>query len=78
MRNVLFSSCLRVFVCLCVLCGVAVCLMGCARAGAGETAAEVQRKRINVMDNDKLLLQDDIDMIFMLDKPSKLSDRHIR
>ena len=78
MRNVLFSRCLRVVVCGCVLGFAAICMMGCTRGTPGETAAEVKRRHINIIHNDALMMQDDIDMIFMLDQPSKLSDRYIR
>ena len=78
MRNVLFSRCLRVVFCGCVLCFVAICMIGCTRGTPGETAAEVKRRHIDIVHNNMQQLQSDVDTVLMLDQPSKLSDRHIR
>ena len=78
MRNVLFSRCLRVVVCGCVLGFAAICMMGCTRGTPGETAAEVKRRHIDIVHNNMQQLQSDVDTVLMLDQPSKLSDRHIR
>lgn len=78
MRNMSASRYFRVAICICVLGSVVLCLTGCNRGTPGETAAEVNRRHIHIIDNNMRQLQSDIDAVLMLDEPSKLSDRHIR
>ncbi len=61
---------------LCVLLAVILAVSGCA--GAGETRAEMARRRQHVMKGNMLLIQDDIDAVLMLDKSSKTSEKIVR
>ena len=61
---------------LCVLLSVTLTLSGCA--GAGETRAELARRRDHTMKMNMLLIQDDIDAGLMLDKPSKTTEKIVR
>ena len=76
MKNVLFSRNFRVIVCVCVLCSMGVCLLGCSTPG--ETSAEVHRRQRNALRTNRLQMQDDVDTMLMIEKPSKLSDRYTR
>jgi len=78
MRKMLFPACLRALVFTFVLVALASCLVGCNRGTPAETAAEVHRRHVDVMRTNASEMQDDLDAVFMLDKPSKLSDRHVR
>jgi hypothetical protein len=68
---------IRYFGCLCLLTVFAVVLTGCG-ATAGETKAEANRRRSHIMKTDLALMQDDIDAVLMLDKPSKTSEKLVR
>ncbi len=61
----------------CLLITITFALVGCG-GSSGETAAEVHRRHIDVVRTNNLQIQDDLDALFMLDKPSKLSDRYVR
>lgn len=76
MKNVLFSRYFRVTVCICVLSCMVLCIMGCG--SPGETRSEVNRRHKNAMRTNQLQIQDDLDAVFMLDSPSKLSDKLTR
>lgn len=76
MKNVLFSRHFRVIVCIGVLCSMGLCLLGCS--SPGETSSEVHRRRRNVLRTNRLQMQDDVDKVNMLDRPSRLSDMHTR
>ena len=57
---------------------LAVCMSGCGMHGQGETAAEGSRRHRRILDNNTQQLADDIDMVLMLDKPSKLSELRVK
>jgi len=76
MKKMLFSRGLRVLICVCLLAAVTVSLLGCA--GSGQTAAEIHRKHIDAVRTNTLQMQDDLDAVFMLDRPSRLSNRYVR
>lgn len=76
MKNVLFSRNFRVIFCVCVLCSMGVCLMGCGTPG--ETSAEVNRRHNNAIRTESLQMQDDVDALLMIEQPSKLSDKYTR
>lgn len=76
MKKTSFSRGLRVVLCACLLVSITVALLGCA--GSGQTAAEVHRKHIDVVRTNAWEMQDDLDTLFMLDQPSRLSDRYVR
>jgi hypothetical protein len=59
-----------------VLLSVTLALSGCA--GAGETRAELARRRDHTMKRNMLLIQDDIDAVLMLDKTSKTTEKIVR
>ena len=61
--------------CLCVF--SVLCLSGCMN-GPGETSDEIQRRRVRVLKTNTSQIQDDVDAVIMLDKPSKLSDKPTR
>ncbi len=58
-----------------VLCAVALLSTGCA--GVGETKAEASRRHSRVFRLNTQELGSDVDMVFMLDKPSNLTDRRL-
>ena len=76
MKRTLLARGTRVLMCACLLVSITVSLLGCA--GSGETAAEVHRKHIDVVRTNTLQIQDDLDALFMLDRPSRLSERYVR
>ncbi len=76
MKNVLFSRHFRVIVCIGVLCSMGLCLLGCSTPG--ERSSEVFRRHRNVFRTDRLQMQEDVDAVLMLDRPSRLSDIHTR
>ncbi|MBE0537834.1 MAG: hypothetical protein IH624_19410 [Phycisphaerae bacterium] len=78
MKNTLFSRCCRVLICACLLVSIAVSLLGCGGGASGETAAEVHRRHIDVVRTNNLQMQDDLDALFLLDRPSRLSSRYVR
>ena len=47
-------------------------LTGCMSA-PGMTSQEVHRRHMNMIKQDTLMLQDDIDAVFMIDRPSRLT-----
>ena len=61
-----------------ILIGSLAAFSGCAQATPGETAREVHIRRVGVVKTNWLEMQDDIDAVLMLDKPSRLSDKLIR
>ena len=68
--------CLRCTVCLCIVSAILICLSGCA--GAGETASEVRDRHKTVMKSGLRMVQDDVDALLLIDKPTKLSDKLTR
>ncbi len=73
MKKISFVRCFGCLFCLFALCGVICCLQGCG--APGETSSEVHRRHMRVINNNLLQVQDDIDALFLIDKPSKLSDK---
>lgn len=55
-----------------VICVISFCF-GCAGT-PGETVCEVNRRHRRVFNHAHLQLQDDVDALFLIDAPSKLSD----
>ena len=62
---------------LCVLCLTFACLGG-GCGSPGETSAEIHRKHMNTITTNLLQMQDDVDAVWHLDQPTKLSDKHVR
>ena len=63
----------KVIFCLSILC-IILSLVGCL-SSPGETSSEVHRRHMRVIRNDALQIQDDVDAVLLLDKPSRLSDK---
>ena len=72
MKNSHISRHIRLVLCLILLSMVVSCFTGCGGA-PGMTARQVHRRHVDVMKTDMLQLQDDIDAILMIDRPSRLS-----
>lgn len=51
-------------------------LGGCA--APGRTSAEVHRDHMNTWQHDLWQMQDDVDAVLMIDRPSRLSDKFVR
>ena len=62
----------------CVALAVLMTVSGCAIDGAGETKAEIARRHDHIRKTNMSLIQDDIDAVLMLDKPSKTSEKFVR
>lgn len=77
MKKTDFFGYFGVMVCFCILCVTALCLSGCFK-GPGETTSQVHQKHMRVINTSRRQMQDDIDSVLLLDKPSKLSDKVIR
>lgn len=61
--------------CVCVLSLLVYCLTGCTCPASGETKEEVVRRHKRVYNNQLLEMQNDVDAILMIDRPSRLSDK---
>jgi len=59
-----------------VLCAIGLSLAGCS--SPGETSDEINVRHQRVLRNDLQQIQDDVDAVFMLDKPSRISDKPVR
>jgi hypothetical protein len=72
---------IRLILCFCLfailICSLTAC-RGSTRAAPGETVREVHTRHVGVVKTNWLEMQDDIDAVMMLDKPSRLSDKLIR
>ncbi len=79
MKKTNFLKYFGVMFCFCILCVVALCLSGCFKfKGPGETTSQVHQRHMRVINTSRRQMQDDIDAVLLLDKPSKLSDKVIR
>ena len=76
MKNTLRFKNIGSALCLCVLWVVVFCLSGCS--SPGETPSEIHQKHVRTIKTNTLQIQDDIDRVFLIDKPSKLSEKIIR
>lgn len=77
MKKTNFFKYVGVMFCFCILCATALCLPGCFK-GAGETTGEIHQRHMRVITTSRRQMQDDIDAVLLLDRPSKLSDKVIR
>jgi len=59
-----------------VLCALVFLPCGCGRQ-LGETKAEASRRHKRVLSINHQEMMEDIDRVFLLDKPSKLTDKRI-
>ena len=78
MINKWFTGCSRAMICLCVLALFAVVLAGCNSGTLAETADEVRIR--HTIDNKTKMqqIQDDLDAIFMMKEPSRLTEMYVR
>jgi hypothetical protein len=78
MINKWFTGCFSAAICLCVLVLFAVVLSGCNSGTLAETADEVRIR--HTIDNRTTTqqIQADLDRIFMMDEPSRLTDMYVR
>ena len=76
MKNLAVYSCFRNVVCICLFAAFAVCLCGCG--GAGETAGEVKDRHGAIMRTQMHMIQDDVDAVILLDRPTRLTDKLTR
>ena len=72
----IISKYANLVVCLSITIMAMSCLTGCQ--GAGETRAEVNRRHHRVVNTNLQRLQDDVDSVLLLDKPTRLSEKYIR
>ena len=78
MMNKWFTGCSRATTCLCVLALFAVVLAGCNRGTLAETADEVRIRHTLINKTNMKQMQDDLDSIFMLNEPTRLTDMYVR
>lgn len=72
MRQQLFLPVILVI----LLAAVSILATGCAAPGM--TKKEVHRRHIDMVNNNLLQMQDDIDAVLLIDRPSRLSDMVVR
>ncbi len=77
MKKIDFFKYSRVMFRFCILCVTALCLSGCLK-GTGETASEVHQKHMRMINTGGRQMQDDIDSVLLLDRPSRLNEKVIR
>lgn len=73
-----FTGCSRATICLCVLALFAVVLAGCNSGTLAETADEVRIRHILINQVNRQQMQDDLDGIFMLKEPTRLTEMYVR
>ena len=71
MVRFLFMTC-------CFLLGCAILLNLCGCSSPGETRTEVNERHMRVIKTQNRQIQDDMDAVLLLDRPSKLSDKITR
>ena len=60
-----------------LLCLFICCLAGCMQ-GEGQTRKEIDQMHMRKINTGTKQMQDDIDMMLLMDQPSRLSDKAIR
>ena len=78
MKNSIITKCLVVALWLCVLAGLVAVNTGCFAGSPGETRGEVHRRHMRVIKTQAQQIQDDIDAVLLLNKPSKLTEKPTR
>ena len=66
----------RYLLCLCIIALIASFLVGCSAPGL--TSEEVHRRHVDTWKTQMLQMQDDVDDFWMIDRPSRLSDKYTR
>jgi hypothetical protein len=59
------------------LCILGMMLGGCSWRHPGETVAEVNRRHDRVLRLNSEMMLSDLDRVFMLDRPSRLTDKRL-
>ena len=78
MKNII-SNLSGAILCLCVVAMMIPCLVGCnVGPSAGETKAEIDRRHHRVHETGWLEVQDDLDAMLLLDRPTRLTDKFVR
>ena len=78
MKNSIITKCLTVVLWLCVLAGLIAVNTGCFAGSPGETTSEVHRRHMRAINTQKQQIQDDIDAVLLLNKPSRLTKKPTR
>jgi hypothetical protein len=78
MKNSIITKYLTVALWLCVLASLIAVNTGCSAGSPGETVSEVHRRHMRVINTDNQQIQDDIDAVLLLNKPSRLTDKPTR
>ncbi len=78
MINKWFTGRFRTTICLCVLVLFAVVLAGCGNGTLAETGEEVEIRHTLINRVKMQQMQDDLDAIFMLKEPSRLTEKYVR
>ncbi len=78
MINKWFSGCFRAAICLCVLALFTVALAGCNSGTLAETSDEVGIRHTLINKTKMKQMQDDLDSVFMMTEPSRLSEMYVR
>jgi hypothetical protein len=78
MTNNHISRHVRLVLCLFLLSMVVSCFVGCGGGAPGLTANEVHRRHVDTLKTSRLQWQDDVDAFFLIDRPSRLSDKITR
>ncbi|MCD6394776.1 MAG: hypothetical protein J7M40_14890 [Planctomycetes bacterium] len=78
MINKWFTGCFRAAICLCVLVLFAVVLAGCNSGTLAETADEVRIRHTIDNRTKTQQIQDDLDGIFMMKEPGRLTEMYVR
>ena len=73
MKNICVFAYLRTLLFGLVICVGSFCLGGCA--SPGETASEVNRRHRRVLNHAYVHIQDDVDALFLIDRPHRLGDK---
>lgn len=67
------------FIFFAIIIALAFCLSGCSLiTGQGETVSETNIRHIRQLEVEKQMLIDDIDATLHGDRPSRLTDMHVR
>ncbi len=78
MKNSIIAKYLTVALWLCVLAALVAVNTGCFAGSPGETRSEVHRRHMRVIKTGNQQIQDDIDAVLLLNKPSRLTEKPIR
>ncbi len=78
MKNSIITKYLTVALWCSVFAGLVAVNTGCFAGSPGETTSEVHRRHMRVINTQKQQIQDDIDAVLLLNKPSRLTEKPTR